>query len=108
MKNSNSKHTPGPWEYTKKTKGYSWIGARPKETAAYEAGFLIEICTINEHSRRGPTAMDNANAALITAAPELLEALEILMAVSPNTKDGAIGMALTNAAAVVQKARGSK
>ncbi|MFM5431434.1 hypothetical protein ACET9P_11135 [Aeromonas veronii] len=64
-----SKHTPGPWERSKKTDGNWWhIGAGNQAVAAVHAA---------SKKRNEPYAsMFEANANLIAAAPELLAALE--------------------------------
>jgi hypothetical protein len=72
----NAKHTPGPWEIE-----------RPFE----EDGLYVSsestalICEVMEHSGHGTPLqneeaeeMDEANARLIAAAPDLLEALQYL------------------------------
>lgn len=66
------KHTPGPWEITRSfDPGYKNISA-PKHTA------LAQVVWCMEDEERSP--MCEANAHLIAAAPELLEALEALVA----------------------------
>jgi len=65
---SDSKHTPGPWHY-------SGVDALPRVRVNREhsgtTGFLIADCN---NSHLGGEAV--ANAKLIAAAPELLEALK--------------------------------
>jgi hypothetical protein len=56
------KHTPGPWKIEAER---AYIQIMPTDNVA--------IC---ELGRRGNPALDLANANLIAAAPELLEALE--------------------------------
>ena len=70
-----TKHTPGPWRYVD---GYFdcdvWAGN--KMVLSYE---------------RHPTDEDRANARLMAAAPELLEALEAcLMVLNAHDYDGAV------------------
>ncbi len=55
-----SKHTPGPWSL--------WGKANPSQVISYEHGFIAQTVGGN----------DEANARLISAAPELLEALNKL------------------------------
>ncbi len=55
-------HTPGPWEID--TQGDGIYGAQRTVHAA-------RICTLTHHSRM------EANARLIAAAPEMLEALKV-------------------------------
>ena len=67
-------HTPGPWEVTR---GYNWFtigGGKNKESGSEHI-----ICEV-----RAPTAFraheGEANARLIAAAPELLQALDEMVA----------------------------
>ena len=65
-----SKHTPGPWELMEdRIPGSLELGANGRA-----------ICEI---WRRNDPETENANASLITAAPDLLEALEAVMAILP-------------------------
>lgn len=68
---SESKYTPGPWETTQTLRGVksfkTMVSAFPGE------GSPIPICTAS------PSDTGEANARLIAAAPELLEALKELI-----------------------------
>jgi len=64
-----SKHTPGPWEHT----GQGYIVG--KEDNGYGLGY-VDVCSVYLRAVRGRT---NANARLIAAAPDLLEALDALL-----------------------------
>ncbi len=59
---SNNNHTPGPWKIEQGGGRGAWIEGTDGEYAALAAGNTDERA--------------NANASLIAAAPELLEALE--------------------------------
>jgi hypothetical protein len=59
-----TQHTPGPWAITARPKGYRLIGTDGKQRIA-----TVEIRDEGE-------SIDDANARLIAAAPELLEALQ--------------------------------
>lgn len=66
-----SKHTPGPWKFS----GVSSAGRRiyhSTDTTVYH------ICTIPESDPGNPKTVDtmDADARLISAAPEMLEALK--------------------------------
>lgn len=89
-----TKHTQGPWEVS-----FSQINAG-KHECIVQFGFNI---------RENPKAY--ANARLIAAAPELLEALELcLEAIQPHydsDDDGSMEAAASNAAlAAINKAKG--
>ena len=63
-----SKHTPGPWEIEEHYHfGYRWISG-PQHSQ------LAQVVWCMEYEDRSPEC--EANAHLIAAAPELLEALE--------------------------------
>jgi len=64
-----AKHTPGPWLYREdKGGGYEVF---PYNGGPPEIGEWAEICTISEYNKD-----PEADARLIAAAPDLLEALE--------------------------------
>jgi hypothetical protein len=69
-------HTPGPWDIVPLTapKGSYMIAVKT-------VGREPLVCCV-EHSKNGPINHDQAgeNARLIAAAPELLDALELLLA----------------------------
>lgn len=72
---SNAKHTPGPW----KTFNRSWC-----ETSICAPGFDHGICCLDinhatEESQEADEALMAANARLIAAAPDLLEALQLTL-----------------------------
>ena len=62
---STFKNTPGPWRYCKTNEGHMIAGAKP--------GYLAEV-------RDCGSGDVEANARLIAAAPELLEALTEIVA----------------------------
>ena len=66
----SAKHTPGPWEHT----GQGDIVG--KEDNGYGLGY-VDVCSVYLRTVRGRT---NANARLISAAPELLDALTEIVA----------------------------
>ena len=69
-----SKHTPGPWEI-QTTTGLQIYITQPQNILNRKPGFYAEV-------RRFTTNVDEvkANANLIAAAPDLLEACEIALA----------------------------
>lgn len=104
-----SKFTPGPWSYGEQT------GYRVKDSDNRT------ICFTEPYHWR-PSEECSANARLIAAAPELLEALSLFLkydtsgshTCGPNSsfigwQDGAIGRdAIAKARAAIRKAEGSK
>ena len=69
-----SKHTPGPWSTVR--------GAGDSETPAYvqdRNGMLLAYCDVLSDPNL-PESVGEANARLIAAAPEMLEALEMVAA----------------------------
>ena len=92
------KGTPGPWfEYRE---GFSTVYIEAK----------LRHGVIQEVAACGPTEegqeAQSANARLIAAAPELLEALEMLVLFTPRTKRNAV--VLHKALAAIAKATGEK
>jgi hypothetical protein len=75
----NTKHTAGNWEICAETETQIFI-ASTKAGARSEQGKGSYICQIKqEREHFGINEQDRANAQLICAAPELLEALETLL-----------------------------
>ena len=92
-------HTPGPWEWDKGDSYYE----------AFWTVFSREGHEIAEVARFGPES--DSNGRLIAAAPELLEALEILTQVESGDLVGvewkvAVTEACKNANKAIAKARG--
>lgn len=91
------KGTPGPWEVEDNGYFYDINAVR---------GTVGNVCSsaswFDNDEHRGPVAM--ANAQLIAAAPELLEALEMLVVFTTPTKRNAT--ALSKAYAAIAKALG--
>ena len=95
---SNSKHTPGPW--------YALRGQR-NISIRYKTGDGL-LPMVNVASVRGqfptdcPYGSSEANARLIAAAPELLEALQFVMTASGEQ----LSTAFEQAEAAIAKATG--
>ncbi len=68
----STQHTPGPWHFTHETDAHR---ARGKFLVVFPVGDPVVVCDVNRH--RGPAS--EANARLIAAAPELLEALNDML-----------------------------
>lgn len=91
----SAKHTPGPWRYVRgngsPTTGQHMIaGAKP--------GYLAEV-------RDCGSGNVEANARLIAAAPELLEALQLVVDTAENGGWPSAVLVITKAA--IAKAKGS-
>ncbi len=76
--NTEQTHTPGPWAHDK-SEGSDWGWIRD------ERGLMVAVCGIPEgedllRHRRNKTDPTECNARLISAAPELLEALKAIVA----------------------------
>jgi len=92
-----SKHTPGPWEIEGHYHfGYRWISGP-------EHSQLAQVVWCMEYEDRSPSC--EANAHLIAAAPELLEALENLLKVHEG-EGGTQHHAGDMARAAIAKAKG--
>ena len=94
-----SKHTPGPWVFYADTPSTD-----PNWHIVTTANRMRVLA--NVHIEPG-NEMDLANARLIAAAPDLLDALIALYAVAEVGRDEDYG-AVTNAAAVIAKATGEQ
>lgn len=106
MNDQKAKHTPGPWTKTGAGKYFS-VSTIPKEQAlgivkTYDRNV---VCVINECDEKEM----KANAALISAAPDLLEALQSMeMAMIGYTHQNDITRnALSKARAAIAKATGN-
>lgn len=110
----STKHTPGPWiaihSIPEEGSECFWLRAQPGGTIC--RGFSQEIGTIN-----GPQSGEQeANARLIAAAPELLEACQAMVEWDDREKDHAVDfsarialceVAFEKARAAIVKATGS-
>jgi len=93
----DTKHTPGPWVTSPEPNGIEWV---------VDAG-PWGICVCADAPGLGTA---EANARLITAAPELLEALETLLGFVENKRFPDtiyVRNAINEAEAVIAKATGS-
>lgn len=95
---SNHKHTPGPWEIERYSDGLIQIVGDVRIVSDDEEN----VTTVVEAVARG----DEANARLIAAAPELLEALQNLDALRGPfpPSDEAVEAAWRKASAAIAKA----
>lgn len=102
---SKSLHTPGPWfAVNAGTKREPMMEVRAARIAGNEPRHCVAIvCTGDSHQQ-----MESANAALIAAAPELLEVVERMLSreVMVLCECGESSCASTKARAAVAKARG--
>ena len=93
-----TQHTPGPWQY--------W----PSIGQVNRPGDPNQICNIPPNGDKKPADENDANARLIAAAPELLEACKAILDIDnpPAGEEGHIdyGTALGMARAAIAKATG--
>lgn len=94
---SNSKHTPGPW-YVGETR---CIYSKLQTVDGTYVEPLIAQCT-------KLTTSADANAALIAAAPEMLEALERIEVMLQSNKDAESDFLLTLIQPAISKAKGGE
>jgi hypothetical protein len=99
-----SKHTPGPWEIAKPAFGEQHIyvssGNSVRGKLPAHSG-RQHICVVPYEGKRGAIAyheMFNANARLIAAAPELLEALKLIASAENSALDLAYCKGIARAA----------
>ena len=93
---SESKHTPGPWRV-----GVTSDAGEVDVIA--EGGWFVAVAC--DSAGDGDT---EANANLIAAAPDMLEALEKLVSRIDETRGPTADTALAAARAAIKKARGEK
>jgi len=111
----NNTHTPGPWEVWREP----GIESRDLSVGPVSGGIAVaDIVTTNAHgiATKESIGTGHANARLIAAAPELLEALEGAVKELESVRDylapsiwGAVGAArLAAAQAAIAKAKGGQ
>ncbi len=79
------KHTPGPWAICAANGQAHYCSSHHRLISAKEWENLADVIVVDEESA--------ANAALIAAAPELLEALQAIMETNPSPAISAIASA---------------
>lgn len=107
-----SKHTPGPWRVEESTT-LIWGRCDPDDKTTYGMGIPVAEVRLGSTRWNGPTIGWNeaeANARLIAAAPEMLEALAKMVceydAWSGFNDDGFEDETISEARAALAKARG--
>ncbi|KKN09845.1 hypothetical protein LCGC14_1042480 [marine sediment metagenome] len=85
-------HTPGPWKAVRLTHGWI-IGPQPDG-----------VCTIHNNTNGSGFDQKTANARLIAAAPDLLEACEAMVHAARQGDSALGGVAATLAEAAITKA----
>ena len=90
---SEPKHTPGPWE-ADESRAMTAINTADKHVAMVNISHQVSIA---EH---------HANARLIAAAPEMLDALESLVSCISETRGSDAYLALIAARDAITKAKG--
>ena len=75
-----NKHTPGPWSYRKVPRKQEWeINTKRCPNSGHESWTGMSVVFGCDDYPKMGKIVGEANARLIAAAPELLEALELLM-----------------------------
>ena len=104
-------HTPGPWVLDDKTRAVTW-GDVSFSAPFGAGGFVIashSVSTLPTYQSDRLTPEHHANARLIEAAPELLEACETLATLLDTDDWIATGrLAVKQAQAAIAKARGTQ
>ena len=95
---NETKWTPGPWVVQRDSGMYIYI-TQPHDTKNRVPGYYAEVRRFTSNTKQV-----EANANLIAAAPELYEALELLVVTNDN--GGWPSAALVIARAALEKARG--
>lgn len=106
IETKTANHTPGPWSVTKWETGKSIQVCTPHDGFGTGPRFLIlpelsENCFVNGHTLEEY----EANARLIAAAPELLEALKESLSYIENDRPGCL--LIEDIKAVIAKAEGN-
>lgn len=103
-----SKHTPGPWAFSRWDEwGDTRFYIAQADGAPYTPNYSDVATLVAETCIGEKVATQEANARLIAAAPELLEALELLTAgIESSVSDTYIP--LVKARAAIAKATGEK
>lgn len=97
-----TKHTPGPWAVAKAKHGVDMSHHIVALVAPDREDRALVV-----HAHQGDDTQADANARLIAAAPELLEALEGLLAVSVDTSPAEL-LAMIAAREAIAKAKGEQ
>ena len=102
---TTQKHTPGPWKVVHEEERYpGWNGPIPHSIGTSDGETIIARCP------DGWGAEDNANARLIAAAPELLDALSEIMShrtpIPDEDSDYVPRLIIDQARAAIHKATG--
>lgn len=101
----NAQHTPGPWAYSRHDQFGGWrFYVAQADGAPYTPHYSDVATLIAETVSDERRSIQEANARLIAAAPELLEALQFVMTAHGEQLD----MAFQQAQAAIAKAIGEK
>jgi len=105
--NTKSKHTPGPWEY-RPNKYDDWGVVRSADGLPVAQACVGRWYKDFDAHRVNKTDPGEANARLIAAAPDLLDALEMLISNHDNCGQPRMLNVIPAARAAIAKAKGDK
>ena len=101
----SEKFTPGPWKYSE-IKDWSQFSVSQQDGAPY-THWASDVCNVPYIPNCQPREVAEANARLISAAPEMLEALKIaLTVIQEETNDFQYDERSKVVAAAIAKAEG--
>jgi len=106
-----SEHTPGPWTYSRSEQYGDWrFYVAQADGARYTPHYSDVATLIAETVSDERRSIQEANARLIAAAPDLLEALSRLIEIEDGPGMAVIGWegAMERAYAAIAKARGEQ
>lgn len=101
-----TKHTPGPWHVREGKYGNVLVEYDTRGEGTFNNTWVLAMLDAQQYEERFmPAGSQLANARLIAAAPDMLEALEAFVAATSSDFD-ALVVAKLKALAIIKKAKG--